>query len=123
MASVTIGFGLALMALGVGGYYGTGGTSPTALIPLGFGILLVVCGALARRPAWRKHAMHGAAVLALLGFLGPMRVLPQMVALASGTPVAHRAAVVDQLAMMLLCGILLALCIRSFVMARRASAA
>jgi hypothetical protein len=37
--------------------------------------------------------------------------------------VTHRAAVVDQLAMMLLCGILLALCIRSFVMARRASAA
>jgi hypothetical protein len=119
MANVTIGFGVALMALGIGGYYATGRTSPTALIPLAFGILLLVCGALARREAWRKHAMHGAAVLALLGFLGPMRVLPQMLALLRGAEVAHRAAVLDQLAMLLLCGALLALCIRSFVAARR----
>jgi hypothetical protein len=119
MANVTIGFGLALMALGLGGYFATGRTSPTALIPLAFGILLLACGALARREAWRKHAMHGTAVLALLGFLGPLRVLPQMVALLGGAAVAHHAAVVDQLAMMLLCGVLLALCIRSFVVARR----
>jgi hypothetical protein len=119
MANVTIGFGLALMALGIAGYYGTGQTSLTALIPLGFGVLLVLCGALAREESRRKHAMHGAAVLALLGFLGPLRVLPQMVALLQGDQVAHRAAVLDQLAMMLLCGILLALCIRSFVTARR----
>jgi len=116
MANVTIGFGVALMALGLGGYFATGRAS---LIPLAFGILLLACGVLARREAWRKHAMHGAAVLALLGFLGPLRVLPQMVALLGGAAVAHHAAVVDQLAMMLLCGVLLALCIRSFVVARR----
>ncbi len=119
MANVTIGFGVALMALGLGGYYATGRTSPTALIPLAFGILLLVCGVLARREAWRKHAMHGAAVLALLGFLGPLRVAKQMLALLQGAEVAHRAAVLDQLAMMVLCGVLLALCIRSFIVARR----
>jgi hypothetical protein len=123
MANVTIGFGLALTALGLGGYLGTGRTSLTALIPLAFGLLLVICGALARREAWRKHAMHAAAVLGLLGFLGPLRVLPQMLALAGGGAVPHRAAVLDQLAMMVLCGIFLALCIRSFVAARRARAA
>jgi hypothetical protein len=123
MAKVTIGFGLALAALGLAGYYGTGRTSPTALIPLAFGLLLVVCGALALREGWRKHAMHAAAVLGLLGFLGPLRVFPQMLALLGGGSVAHRTAVLDQLAMMVVCGVFLALCIRSFVAARRARAA
>jgi hypothetical protein len=123
MPNVTIGFGVALMALGLGGYLATGRSSPTALIPLACGALLLVCGALARRLPWRRHAMHGAAVLALLGFLGPLRVLPQMLALVRGAEVAHRAAVLDQLAMMILCGVLLALCIRSFVVTRRDRAA
>jgi len=123
MANVTIGFGLLLAALGVGGYLATGRTHPTALIPLAFGVLLMVCGALARREALRRHAMHAAAVVGLLGFLGPLRVLPQMVKLLGGGEVPHRAAVLDQLAMMIVCGVFLALCIRSFVAARRARAA
>jgi|SRR5579863_5473202 hypothetical protein len=123
MAKVTIGFGVALAALGLAGWLGTGRTSLTALIPLAFGLLLVVCGALARREDRRKHAMHAAAVLGLLGFLGPLRVLPQMLALLGGARVAHRAAVLDQLAMMVVCGVFLALCIRSFVAARRARSA
>jgi uncharacterized membrane protein len=123
MPNVTIGFGLALIALGLAGYFGTGRTSLTALIPLAFGLLLVLCGALARQAALRRHAMHAAAVLALLGFLGPLRVLPQMVHLLTGGVVAHPAAVGAQLVMMVLCGVLLALCIRSFVAARRARAA
>ena len=40
MANVTIGFGLVLAALGLGGYVATGRTSLTALIPLAFGLLL-----------------------------------------------------------------------------------
>jgi hypothetical protein len=123
MANVTIGFGLVLVALGVVGYYGTGRASLTALIPLAFGLLLLVCGALARQEGLRKHAMHAAAVVGLLGFLGPLRVLPQMIALLGGGAVEHRAAVLDQLAMMVICGIFLALCIRSFVAARRSRAA
>jgi hypothetical protein len=124
MANVTIGFGLALAALGAGGYFATGRTSLTALIPLAFGLLLLVCGIVARQESLRKHAMHAAAVLGLLGFLGPLRVLPQMLRLVSGGEgVPHRAAVLDQLAMMVVCGVFLALCIRSFVAARRARAA
>ena len=123
MANVTIGFGLVLAALGLGGYVATGRTSLTALIPLAFGLLLLVCGVLARQESLRKHAMHAAAALGLLGFLGPLRVLPQMLHLLGGQDVPHRTAVLDQLAMMVLCGVFLALCIRSFVMARRARAA
>ncbi len=120
MANVTLGFGLALTALGFGGYFATGRTSPTALIPAAIGLLLLVCGWLARREALRRHAMHAAAVLALIGFLGPMRALPQLPALLAGQPLAHRAAVIDQMAMLVLCGVFLVLCIRSFVAARRA---
>jgi uncharacterized membrane protein len=123
MPKVTIGFGLALAALGLVGYFATARTSLTALIPLALGLLLMACGALARREARRKHAMHAAALLGLLGFLGPLRVLPQMLALLGGGRVAHRAAVVDQVAMMVVCGAFLALCIGSFVAARRARAA
>lgn len=122
MANVTIGFGVVLVALGAVGYYGTGQTSLTALIPLIFGLLLVICGAFARDERRRKSAMHAAAFVGLLGFLGPLRVLPQMVALAGGGEVAHRAAVLDQLAMLVICGIFLALCVRSFIAARRSRA-
>jgi hypothetical protein len=120
MANVTIGFGAALAALGLGGYFGTGRTSLTALIPLLFGLLLMLCGALARQESRRKHAMHAAAVLGLLGVLGPLRVLPQMVTLLGGGTVAHPAAVYAQLAMLVICAVFLVLCIRSFVAARRA---
>jgi len=123
MPNVTIGFGAALAALGLGGYLLTGRTSLTALIPLALGVLLAACGAAALDPARRKHAMHAAAVVGLLGFLGPLRVLPQMVALVGGGAVEHRAAVVDQLLLMILCAVFLALCIRSFVLARRTRAA
>lgn len=120
MANVTIGFGAALAALGLGGYFGTGRASLTALIPLLFGLLLMLCGALARQESRRKHAMHAAAVLGLLGVLGPLRVLPQMVTLLGGGTVAHPAAVCAQLAMLVICAVFLVLCIRSFVAARRA---
>lgn len=122
MANVTIGFGVLLSALGAVGYYGTGRTSLTALIPVIFGLLLVICGALARQEASRKNAMHAAAVVGLLGFLGPLRVLPQMVALVGRGEVAHPAAVLDQLAMMVICGVFVALCVRSFIAARRSQA-
>jgi hypothetical protein len=123
MANVTIGFGLALAALGLGGYFATGRASLTALIPLALGLLLLLCGVLARQEALRKHAMHAAALLGLLGFVGPMRVLPQILRLVGGEAIPHRAAVLDQLLMMVASGLFLALCIRSFVAARRARAA
>src|ERR1700678_1853404 len=72
MAKLTIGFGIALIALGVLGYVDTGSTHPTALIPTWAGLLFVLLGALSntadskRRMLW----MHTAVTLALLGVLG-----------------------------------------------------
>jgi thiamine transporter ThiT len=123
MANLTLGYGVAMVLLGLGGYYGTGAKSPTALIPVAFGLLALLCGVLAKNERFRMHAMHGAAVLALLGFLGPLRVFPQMLTLAMGGVVLRPAAVVAQIIMMVLSGIFLALCVKSFIAARRGRAA
>ncbi len=66
MARTTIGFGIAMIALGLIGYFGSNMVSVTALIPAIFGVLLVVFGAIAQKEHLRKHAMHGAAVVGLL---------------------------------------------------------
>ena len=123
MANLALAYGAAMVLLGLGGYYGTGAKSLTALIPLAFGVLALLCGWLARHERFRMHAMHAAALLGLLGFLGPLRVFPQMLTLIAGGVVAHRAAVVAQLVMMVLSGVFLVFCVKSFVDARRGRAA
>lgn len=119
MASVTITFGGLLIALGVGGWVATGQESPTALIPAAFGLLLALLGMLARKESLRKHAMHGAAMVGLLGLLGSARGLMGLPALLSGE--AERpAAVVSQVLMAVLCALFVWLCVRSFIAVRKA---
>ena len=72
MASTTILFGALLTLLGLSGYFLTGASSPTALIPAIFGFLLLALGLLARSEPMRKHAMHAAATVALVGCSGAL---------------------------------------------------
>jgi hypothetical protein len=119
MASVTLWFGIALIALGVIGYTVTGMQSPTALIPSGFGVMLTILSMMARDPAKRKLVMHLAVVIALLGFIGSARGLSQIGAVISGGPVERPAAVITQSLMAVMLLAFLYLCARSFVIARR----
>lgn len=119
MANVAIGFGIALLVLGIGGYAGTGRQSPTALIPAVFGAILLISGLLARDPGKRKMAMHIAAAVGLLGILGSAPGLIKAVRLLSGAPVERPAAVVAQAIMAILCTAFTILCVRSFINARR----
>lgn len=119
MANTTILFGVLLILLGAGGYVGSGMTSPTALIPAVFGLLLIVAGAITRNEARRKHAMHGAAMVGLLGFLGSASGLLQLPALMSGGEVARPMAVWSKSAMAALCLVFVGLCVKSFIDARR----
>ncbi len=119
MPQLTIGLGVLLVLLGVGAYFGSGAASVTALIPAFFGAPLAALGMIALRPAARKHAMHVAAALALLGFLGAGRGLAKLPALISGGSVERPAAVAVQSAMALLCLLFVALCVKSFIEARR----
>ena len=118
MAGTTIAFGVVLIVLGVAGYAGSGGASVTALIPAIFGVLLAALGALARNEGMRKHAMHGAVLVGLLGFLGSARGLLQLPALMSGGDVARPAAVMAQSVMAILMLLFVVLCVRSFINAR-----
>jgi hypothetical protein len=118
MASTTIAFSVALILLGFGGYFGTGTSSLTALIPAFFGLVMLMLGMLARSDAARKHAMHAAAAVALVGLLGALFSL-----LRSPLDLRPAMAVFSQVAMIVLLAVFLALCIKSFRDARRARAA
>jgi len=123
MRQVTFLFAAILILLGVGLYVGSGAASVTALIPSFFGIGFGICALLATTPARRKHTMHVAAVLALLGVGGSARGIPDALTLLGGGSVERPAAAWGQLTMLLLCLVFLVLAIRSFINARRARVA
>ena len=119
MANTTIGFGIVLIVLGVGGYFGSDRVSPTALIPAAFGLLLLIFGTLARDEKRRKMAMHIAVTVGLLGFLGTVSGLFQLPTLLSGGVVARPGAVVSKSIMAVLMAVYVGMCVKSFIDARR----
>jgi hypothetical protein len=122
MARLTILLGIALILLGLGGYFGTGRESFTALIPVLFGLPLLILGLLALRHAASKVAMHIAVVIAVLGFAGTVRGLLKLPALLSRPEELERPAAVGvQSAMAVLCLLFAAACIGSFIAARRSA--
>lgn len=95
-------------------------TSLTAMIPAFVGFPILILGTLGLQPSWRKHTMHGVAVLALLGTLGGLgRAGSKLGGLFQATDYVTIRPVVFSLVMGLLCLILLVGCIRSFMAARR----
>jgi hypothetical protein len=123
MANTTIGFGAVLVLIGLIGFVATGSQAPTALIPAAFGFVLIALGIIARNEKMRKHAMHGAAVIGLLGFLGSAGGLWQLVQMMSGTEVARPEAAVARSIMAIVCVAFVAMTVRSFIAARKARAA
>jgi hypothetical protein len=119
LATTTIGFGIVLIVLGVGGYFGTDRVSVTALIPAAFGLLLVIFGALAQDEKRRKMAMHIAVTVGLLGFLGTVTGLLQLPTLLSGGIVERPGAVVSKSIMAVLMAVYVGMCVKSFIDARR----
>jgi O-antigen/teichoic acid export membrane protein len=113
LANTTIGFGIALIVLGIGGYFGTDRVSLTALIPTAFGLLLVIFGALARDEKRRMMAMHTAVTIGLLGFIGDVATL------ISRGSIEKQAALIAQSIMAVLMAVYVAMCVKSFIDARR----
>ena len=117
MPNTTRLFGIILILLGVASYVLTDRTSVTALIPAFFGAVLLVCALIARaNEGARKHAMHAAVAVGLIGALA---------SLARGVPAAlagdaARPAVMSQLAMGVLLLIYVAMGVQSFIAARKA---
>ena len=147
MAKTTIIFGILLIALGVVGYMG-GGSAPasdapepaaeasddsktdseagenkksvTALIPAFVGAILLLCGVVALKESARKHAMHLASVVGLLGLLaGAGRGSMGIGKFLSGDASLNQRSFLFVWIMAILCGIFLVLCIRSFIEAKK----
>ena len=121
MPKLAIALGLVLVVLGVAVYFASGQASLTALIPLPFGAAMALLGAVARRPAYTKHAMHAAAVVALAGLLGSVDALPDLVRMLLGAAVERPLAVGAKSVMAADLGVFLAYCVRSFRQARKAA--
>lgn len=119
MAKITIALGAVLTLLGLFGYFGLGSGSWTALIPAFFGVPFLVLGALALKEDLRRHAMHGAALLGVLGLLGTFRGLMSFFRMLGGAEVARPDAVRIQALMAALLIVFVVLCVNSFVQARR----
>ncbi|MCC5950938.1 MAG: hypothetical protein JJU45_02465 [Acidimicrobiia bacterium] len=119
MDKVTIWFGAALVALGVGGFVGSGAESVTALIPSFIGAVLVALGFVAAQEGRRALAMHIAAVVALVGFLGSIMGVADLPDLIAGEDLERPWAVGVQSVMAVVLVVYLALLIKSFVDARR----
>jgi hypothetical protein len=122
MAKITIIFGVLLILLGVIGFVATGSSHMTALIPAAFGVLLAALGAVAQaKPNLRMHIMHAAVLVGLLGFFGTIPGVIKLIKWAGGTaPTAGReAAAVAQSVMAVLMVVFVAMCVRSFIEARK----
>lgn len=121
MARITIVFGVLLVLLGACAFVILG-HHPHTLIPAAFGLLLVVFGLLANTPDSKRRMlfMHIAVTVGLLGFLGTIPGIIGTIQLLSGQTVARPDAAKVQAIMGTLCFIFVALCVRSFIAARRA---
>jgi hypothetical protein len=115
VAPIGLLFGSLLILLGGTFYVITEMASPTALIPAAFGVLLLLLGALAARGSdrMRMHTMHAAALVGLIGAVMPI----VMIILRSAT--MSPAALWENVLMAVLSAVFVALCIKSFIDARR----
>lgn len=130
MSKLAIAFGILIALVGVAGYVATHFWH--AFIPVVLGALLVIFGVVANTENVKRRmvAMHIAATLGVLGFLG---TIPGVVALGgylsghhqdevAGIAVGHKTAAEVQSATCILCLIFVLLCVRSFIAARRVRA-
>ena len=116
MPTTTRYFGLLLIVLGIASYMLTGRTSVTALIPAVFGAVLLLCALIARNENARKHAMHAAVAVGLIGALAALGRGVQAALHGEGA----RPAVLSQLVMGVLLLVYVGFGVQSFIAARRA---
>ncbi len=118
MPSTAIVSGVFLILIGIVGYVFSdleSGKRLTALIPAAFGLLLVVLGFVAKSSEnLRKHLMHAAVIVGLMGFFIPAARL-----LMNVSNLKVSLGVLSQAAMALVCLFFVILSIQSFINARR----
>ncbi|HVL15334.1 MAG TPA: hypothetical protein VM529_22375 [Gemmata sp.] len=125
MAVPTLITAVLLIVVGIVGYTQgepnpeTGKVSMTALIPAFVGVVLGVCGLLAFNDKFRKHAMHLAAMVGLVGMIGGFMPIVRQIKNTGEFDPLKRSAIAGEL-MIILCAVFVALCVNSFIRARKA---
>lgn len=118
MPQTAIWCGRLLVVVGIAGYaYGlyVGNASWTALIPAIIGAILMALGYVASSSeGLRRHMMHIAVVVGLLGFLAAASRL-----FMKASEFTVSAASLSQIAMAVICLVFVVLAVRSFISARR----
>jgi hypothetical protein len=122
MAWPTIICGAILVVDGLVGYLQqeTGKESPTALIPAGFGGVFLLCGLLAFKDNLRKHVMHFAAMVGLVGAIGGFMPLFRQYKNHNGSFDPTLASAISGEVMILVCVVFVGLCVKSFIDAKKA---
>lgn len=116
MRKLCLSTGILLILLGVIMFLASG--AMTSLIPAWIGIPFLLCAAFATTPSRNKHAMHVAALVALLGASTLGMAVPKLVKAAGGQTIERPRAVYTQLGTGLICTVFLVAAVRSFVNAR-----
>ncbi len=124
MALPTIIIGILLIVVGCYGYFtghpdAAGVVSKTALIPAWVGLTLVILGAAAFCEKCRKHVMHLAAMVGLLAAVGDGFQLIKTINNSTAAADVRQLKIISMSATLVLCVIFVALCVRSFIQARK----
>ena len=120
MPRLTIGYGLLLVLWG--GLFSIGSESITSWIPSMIGAPILLSGILAvLKPGWRKAVMHVAVLFGLLAFLGGFRFFSAIG--SEGGLFGKPKAAASQLMLLVSGGLYTIAAVRSFIAARRSTAA
>lgn len=120
MSKLSISIGILMIILGAGSFILTGAASATALIPAFFGIAFIGLGIMGiKKESMRKHVMHAALLLAILGIGGSFGGLVNVLGFLAGNELERPNAAYAQAVMALICIYFVIAGIRSFINARK----
>ena len=118
MTYLGIAYGLALVALGVFGYFKSGGVSVTALIPAFLGTPITVLALLSLNLKFLKIGMHIVVIIALLGFIATAK---DTLGLISGKEIENQLAAYSKAITCIMSFAFVLFSVVSFIKARRAN--
>ena len=122
MSKLSVTVGILMIILGAGSFILTGAASATALIPAFFGIAFVGLGILGiKKESMRKHVMHAALLLAILGIGGSFGGLINVLGVLGGNELERPNAAYAQAIMAIICIYFVIAGVRSFIDARKSS--
>ena len=117
MPHIGITAGLALVILSLGSFFISETKSPTAFIPCGIALPLLISSFISLKPKNLKLGMHISATFGLLGFLAPAGML---ISKAAKGALEWKLSTYSMLGMGLICFIFTLLCVKSFIDVRKA---